>query len=91
MKRWTKINLIATVLMVCLSLGVLHLYAAGTTATTPECPPTDEVIFIPDPDNCSWYYICSYGKAVHEQCAPGLHFNAELSVCDYPSSAGCAD
>uniref|UniRef100_A0A182UGE3 Chitin-binding type-2 domain-containing protein n=1 Tax=Anopheles melas TaxID=34690 RepID=A0A182UGE3_9DIPT len=35
------------------------------------------------------FYKCNNGFACEQSCPPGLHFNADLSVCDWPSSACC--
>lgn len=39
--------------------------------------------------NCSAYFECSNNEYIVRYCPANLHFNAELGVCDYPSSANC--
>ena len=40
---------------------------------------------IDDPDNCQCYYLCAGANVQgHECCAPGLVFNPELMICDWP-------
>ncbi|XP_055628928.1 peritrophin-1-like [Toxorhynchites rutilus septentrionalis] len=38
---------------------------------------------------CSKFYICANGKRLELSCAPGLHFNPDAKVCDYPKRANC--
>uniref|UniRef100_A0A182T7R3 Chitin-binding type-2 domain-containing protein n=1 Tax=Anopheles maculatus TaxID=74869 RepID=A0A182T7R3_9DIPT len=38
---------------------------------------------------CTKFYKCSNRKACEHSCPTGLHFNAKLFVCDWPSSACC--
>jgi len=44
---------------------------------------------LPNPDDCGSYYVCDWGTPVLMTCMQGLHFNAELQVCDWPENAGC--
>lgn len=58
----------------------------------PRCPLVndyDETIHLPHEDDCTKFYKCDWGRAVLQECPDGLHFNAELSVCDWPESAKC--
>ncbi|XP_031787655.1 probable chitinase 10 [Nasonia vitripennis] len=41
------------------------------------------------PGDCESYYACLWGKFEEFQCAPGLHFNAESHICDWPARAKC--
>ena len=41
------------------------------------------------PGDCSSFYQCANGAAVKVSCSPGLHFNAESQLCDWPQAAGC--
>lgn len=45
---------------------------------------------MPDPDSCCNYYHCVSAEGFKMQCPPGLHFNAKLSVCDWPLRANCS-
>ncbi len=59
-----------------------------------ECPavdPLDHTVLLPDPFDCSMFYSCSNGVPILMFCPDGLHFNAELDVCDWPQEAGCDD
>jgi len=52
-----------------------------------DCPVL-EGVYANDED-CGSYYICTSGQAILQPCAPTLHFNPKLGVCDYPYRAGC--
>lgn len=56
-----------------------------------NCPAEDVEwkIKLPNPSDCSSYCRCDWGNAVWVACPDGLHFNAELEVCDWPANAGC--
>jgi hypothetical protein len=60
-----------------------------------KCPPTNDpdpsawAIFLPNPEDCGSYYVCNWGEAILMPCPAGLHFNAQLHVCDWPADAGC--
>ncbi|XP_055628287.1 peritrophin-1-like [Toxorhynchites rutilus septentrionalis] len=57
-----------------------------------ECPQIadpEHTVFIPHAD-CAKFYICTWnGVAVEKDCPAGLHWNQQLSHCDYPQQAGC--
>ncbi|XP_076358407.1 uncharacterized protein LOC143251017 [Tachypleus tridentatus] len=39
--------------------------------------------------SCCSFYNCHKCLARLENCPKGLHYNAYLKVCDWPSKAGC--
>ncbi|XP_023290069.1 probable chitinase 10 [Orussus abietinus] len=41
------------------------------------------------PGDCGRYQACLWGKPHEFQCAPGLHFDKENRICDWPSRAKC--
>lgn len=43
------------------------------------------------PGDCQSYRACLWGRHEIFQCAPGLHFNAETHICDWPVRAKCDD
>lgn len=45
--------------------------------------------FMRDPQNCGSYYRCILGELRREQCAPGLHWDGNRGLCDWPSSVKC--
>ncbi|KAL1139957.1 hypothetical protein AAG570_006934 [Ranatra chinensis] len=62
-------------------------------AVSSQCPSTDfkdKTIMLPNPRDCTKYYVCNHGKAIPWDCPAGTHFNRVSSVCDWPASAGCA-
>ncbi|XP_049807854.1 uncharacterized protein LOC126251462 isoform X5 [Schistocerca nitens] len=74
--------------------GSVGIPAGNSKTPPPECPsPADpeNVVQFPNPDDCSTFYKCDLdGTAVLQDCPPGLEYNAEAQVCDYPASAGCS-
>ncbi|XP_020293834.1 probable chitinase 3 isoform X2 [Pseudomyrmex gracilis] len=43
------------------------------------------------PGDCKSYQACLWGRQEVFKCAPGLHFNKETRICDWPSRAKCTD
>lgn len=41
------------------------------------------------PEDCSKYLYCQWGHYQEGQCAPGLHWNNEGKICDWPPNSGC--
>lgn len=68
--------------------------AAPTTPKPVEkCPeeydPDQQPNYLPHED-CTRYYICSWGGATIEQnCPAGLHWSQANRYCDYPAQAEC--
>ena len=47
-------------------------------------------LHLANPISCTSFCKCNPdGKASYFDCPPGLEFNAELQVCDWPQNAGC--
>ena len=43
-----------------------------------------------DPDNCSGYIMCDMADNTYEMpCPPGLMFNPDILVCDWPENVDC--
>merc|ERR1712037_150704 len=60
-----------------------------TTTTTTASSFCEDGIY-PSEEDCSKFYQCANGiKYPDQDCPPGLLFNAELSVCDFPQNANC--
>ncbi|KAM3955621.1 uncharacterized protein ACR2FA_010455, partial [Aphomia sociella] len=53
------------------------------------CPACFDVHLLLPAADCGKFYYCVFGDKVERDCPPGLHFNAELQVCDWPNVAGC--
>lgn len=46
--------------------------------------------YLPHETSCSDFYIIfENGEKVRLQCPPGLHYNAEKSICEWPQDANC--
>ncbi|XP_035787624.1 peritrophin-44-like [Anopheles albimanus] len=48
-------------------------------------------VLVPDPADCSSYFICLNGEATPAQCAPTLLFNPETRRCDLEENVECAE
>lgn len=53
-----------------------------------ECPNRDEG-FYRHPTDCGAYYHCTNGYAWYMECSPGLYFNPETNLCDWPWNVDC--
>lgn len=82
----------------CLSfLLVIPLYAIlqkkniGIGGPAGECPKEDGEVptILPDSEDCSKFYICSFGVAIECECPSGLLYDAVIEVCDYPENVNC--
>uniref|UniRef100_T1JFB8 Chitin-binding type-2 domain-containing protein n=1 Tax=Strigamia maritima TaxID=126957 RepID=T1JFB8_STRMM len=51
------------------------------------CP--DQFGYYADKNNCSRYFVCVFGLAVHESCTGGLYFSTDLQTCDWPRNVMC--
>ncbi|XP_063232762.1 probable chitinase 10 [Bacillus rossius redtenbacheri] len=45
--------------------------------------------FARDPRDCAVYYLCEWSMKHTYVCPEGLHYHAELRMCDWPELAGC--
>ncbi|CAG9760168.1 unnamed protein product [Ceutorhynchus assimilis] len=48
-----------------------------------------ENMFAPHATDCTMYMQCLWGKYEVFQCAPGLYWNSEMNICDWPKGAHC--
>lgn len=58
----------------------------------PQAPAAESTcteLFAPNPNDCNKYYLCDNGRPLVQSCPPGLHWNKNLKICDWPESAGC--
>ncbi|KAL1138265.1 hypothetical protein AAG570_009954, partial [Ranatra chinensis] len=46
-------------------------------------------IFAAYPTNCNKYLQCQWDKYEIQSCPPGLHWNEQMKICDWPQGAGC--
>ena len=51
-----------------------------------ECPKVSPLspMYLPYPKDCSKFCQCSNGVAYEHDCPPGLYFDDNLDVCNYP-------
>ena len=52
-----------------------------------KCP--EKFGYFADTKDCSRYFVCVFGGALHETCTGGLYFSAELQTCDWPRNVLC--
>ncbi|KAF4527117.1 hypothetical protein B566_EDAN016045 [Ephemera danica] len=59
--------------------------------TNVACPAQNPefALHLPNPGKCTSFCKCDWGKAYYFDCPSGLHFNKDLSVCDWPWRANC--
>ncbi len=49
----------------------------------------DATILLPNPGNCSTFFMCSNGVPILMQCPAGLYFDSRRDVCDWPQNTDC--
>lgn len=70
---------------------VLATVFLAFVSATPKCPSNqDDVVLVPNPDDCASYYACDGGVAYLMNCSAGLLFNPELRVCDWAENVTCS-
>nr|XP_034314169.1 probable endochitinase [Crassostrea gigas] len=67
--------------------SVTNSMVTTTTANTGTCDSHGSMS--PHPSDCSKYLECVWSTVYTRDCPGGLHFNANINVCDHPASAGC--
>ena len=77
---------------------VLFVIAVGSNSAVNEvkCPEWTEqhlsesgTKFLPNPVDCSKFYVCVHSMPVEMNCPEGLWFDIERSICDYPKNVVC--
>ncbi|GIY47101.1 hypothetical protein CEXT_183161 [Caerostris extrusa] len=43
----------------------------------------------PNPSDCTTFYNCIDGQAIAMSCAPGLNFDPESKMCNFPDQVKC--
>lgn len=66
-----------------------QLLFTSSSAVQIEQEACEENEHLPHESSCENYYLCSDGEYKIRDCPLGLHFNANLLVCDYPEAAEC--
>ncbi|XP_011180038.2 mucin-2 [Zeugodacus cucurbitae] len=83
----TKTTLITSTITDSTPAASSSTYKTTTTSTAPpSCANLKTGTFLPDPDDCNRYYVCSYGQAIPMRCPPTLCFDVKLNVCNYPEN-----
>lgn len=52
-----------------------------------HCP--EQFGYFADSTDCTRYFVCVFGEALHETCTGGLYFSSELQTCDWPQNVIC--
>ncbi|XP_074599997.1 uncharacterized protein LOC141854276 [Brevipalpus obovatus] len=55
--------------------------------TSFKCP--EQFGYFHDYTDCTKYFVCVFGEALHETCTNGLYFSEELQTCDWPRNVRC--
>ncbi|KAI1289808.1 hypothetical protein HDE_08505 [Halotydeus destructor] len=63
--------------------------SSGNKTSAFVCP--EQFGYYDDMTDCSKYFVCVFGEALHETCTGGLHFSPELQTCDWPRNVKCAE
>ncbi|XP_065285714.1 uncharacterized protein [Dermacentor albipictus] len=60
-----------------------------------DCPVVDDkganATYLPNPYNCTTYYVCSQGIPILKACNHNLRFNRALNVCDHAWNTPCIE
>lgn len=56
-----------------------------------ECPPEtgNDIIFLPHPEDCQFYFICLDGTSILTRCARNMLFDYSISKCNFADRARC--
>lgn len=67
---------------------------AGCKERPMSCPEEDDLgnlVFLPNKEDCSMYYVCFGGEAMPLSCAKGLHWSVAEEACLDKADAECED
>lgn len=70
-----------------LSPKVTLTVSSGNKTNLFNCP--EQFGYYDDLSDCSKYFVCVFGEALHETCTGGLYFSSELQTCDWPRNVNC--
>ncbi|KAK9501597.1 hypothetical protein O3M35_012294 [Rhynocoris fuscipes] len=62
--------------------------SSGTDLRSEEVTPCPEITG--DKSDCTKFYTCQFGVLIQQECPPGLHFNKNSKMCDWPENAKCS-
>jgi hypothetical protein len=80
-------SLMVPALLAC--FGPLASAQVWLPGSCPETNTLDSAVSLPNPTDCSSFFICSDGVPIERRCAAGREFNAEFLVCTWPKYAKC--
>ncbi|XP_055692104.1 peritrophin-1-like [Lutzomyia longipalpis] len=69
-----------------------HPYLANCDLPERPCPlfnDPENLVFLPDANQCDVYHLCYFGDPIQFRCADGLHWDPVNENCNYPSLANC--
>jgi hypothetical protein len=55
-----------------------------------DCDCAESIYFVAHPNSCEHYFICSFGRSILLDCAPGFWFDPVNFWCDHPEAIECA-
>ena len=56
---------------------------------TVDCSNKPDGTFLPDPADCSRFFICDAGRPWMKQCPTPLYFDPMINVCNWPELVNC--
>lgn len=72
-------------------LASRYLKLVGKLSRIQEDDPCEGGDYVAYPGKCEEYLFCLHGAMYAGSCAPGLHWNAQANICDWPESANCKE
>ena len=69
------------------SLSTLPSNNVNNVTSTFTCP--EQFGYYIDHSDCTKYFVCVFGEALHETCTGGLYLSSELQTCDWPRNVLC--
>ncbi|KAL3226598.1 hypothetical protein MRX96_024802 [Rhipicephalus microplus] len=78
----------AQLLVLLLACAAAPQHADGAPSDEFKCP--EQFGYYADDGDCSKYFVCVFGDALHESCTGGLYFSVELQTCDWPRNVQCS-
>lgn len=59
--------------------------------TCPNKDDIEDIVFLPNLDDCGKYYVCWGGERIPLSCADGMHWSEQKNQCMPKDEAGCED
>lgn len=70
-------------------MAIISLFLVQISRAAFTCPPDIGPIFVPDPEDCTKFYLCVFGVATEYKCPDGTHFSPVILDCLPEEEAGC--